>query len=63
MRVGSGVQALLEEGWAVSPGERYRFGSALGIRITTTELEPGDASRLADAPAGALRSPESTYAA
>jgi DNA-binding transcriptional MocR family regulator len=41
------VQQLLERGWAVSPGERYRFGSPPGIRITTTSLERDEAAELA----------------
>jgi DNA-binding transcriptional MocR family regulator len=57
------VQALLEEGWAVSPGERYRFNTAPGIRITTTELEPKDAAKLAAHLARALQSSDLTYAA
>jgi DNA-binding transcriptional MocR family regulator len=56
------VQLLLEEGWAVSPGERYRFDTSPGIRVTTTELEPKDAAKLAAALAAALRSSQVTYA-
>src|SRR6185295_18206138 len=40
------AQQLLERMWAVSPGERFRFASPPGIRITTTRLEPGDAAAL-----------------
>jgi DNA-binding transcriptional MocR family regulator len=43
------VQQLLERGWAVSPGERFRFRSPPGIRITTTALEPAAAAELARA--------------
>jgi DNA-binding transcriptional MocR family regulator len=57
------VQALLEEGWAVSPGERYRLNSSPGTRITTTQLEPKDAAKLAAALAAALQSSQATYAA
>jgi hypothetical protein len=46
------VRELLARGRAVSPGERYRFGSAPAIRITTADLEPHEAERLADAIAG-----------
>ncbi len=56
------VQELLAEGWAVSPGERYRFQSAPGIRITTADLEPDEAERLADALAALGRAPAGTYA-
>ena len=43
------VRELLVQGWAVSPGERYRFKSPPGIRITTARLEPDEAEDLADA--------------
>jgi DNA-binding transcriptional MocR family regulator len=56
------VRELLAQGWAVSPGERYRFHSAPGIRITTADLEPADAERLADALAALGRPPAGTYA-
>jgi hypothetical protein len=46
----STVQQLLERGWAVSPGERYRFRTPPGIRVTTTDLKPGEAAE----PAAAL---------
>jgi DNA-binding transcriptional MocR family regulator len=41
------VQQLLERGWAVSPGERFRFRTPPGIRITATTLLPDEAGRLA----------------
>ena len=47
---------------AVVSGERYRFRSAPGIRITTATLEPGDAVQLADAIAVPGRAPSGTYA-
>jgi len=56
------VQQLLERGWAVSPGERSRFRSPPGIRITTTTLEPADAERLAGAMDEIIRAPTGTYA-
>jgi DNA-binding transcriptional MocR family regulator len=56
------VRELLVQGWAVSPGERYRFRSAPGIRITTATLEPREAQDLADAVAGLGRAPARTYA-
>jgi len=43
------VQLLLERGFAVSAGERFRLASPPGIRITTTTLEPGEARVLAAA--------------
>lgn len=56
------VSELLVQGWAVSPGERYRIRSAPGIRITTAALEPDQAERLADAFAALRRAPGATYA-
>ena len=56
------VRELLAQGWAVSPGERYRFRTEPGMRITTTDLEPDEAERLADAIASLGRAPASTYA-
>jgi DNA-binding transcriptional MocR family regulator len=56
------VQSLLERGWAVSAGERYRFRTPPGIRITTTALEPRDAEALAEALADALGATATTYA-
>jgi hypothetical protein len=42
-------QQLLERGWAVSPGENYRLRTPPGIRVTTTDLRPGEAAQLAAA--------------
>lgn len=56
------VRELLVQGWAVSPGERYRFHGAPGIRITTADLEPDEAEHLADALAALGRPPAGTYA-
>jgi DNA-binding transcriptional MocR family regulator len=56
------VSQLLVQGWAVSPGERYRIRSAPGIRVTTATLEPDEAERLADAIAALGRAPATTYA-
>ena len=55
------ARELLVQGWAVSPGERYRFHSAPGIRITTATLEPDEAERLADAVAALGRAPAASY--
>jgi DNA-binding transcriptional MocR family regulator len=55
------VPQLLDRGWAVSPGERYRFGSPPGIRITTTDLEPGEARALAAAIDEITRAAAATY--
>jgi len=56
------VRELLVQGWAVSPGERYRFRTAPGVRVTTATLEPAEAERLADAFAALGRAPAATYA-
>ncbi len=48
------VQRLLEAGWAVAAGERFRLASGPAVRITTATLEPVDAERLADDLAGIL---------
>ena len=56
------VQLLLERGWAVSPGERFRFDAPPAIRITTTDLEPNEAGDLAASLAAALAGTTATYA-
>ncbi|HET7015304.1 MAG TPA: hypothetical protein VFI65_15405 [Streptosporangiaceae bacterium] len=56
------VQQLLERGWAISPGERFRFHALPGIRVTTTALEPADARLLAAAIADVARPARATYA-
>ena len=48
------AHALLEKGWAVMPGERFRLKSAPAIRVTTAALTPGDAGRFAADLAGIL---------
>jgi DNA-binding transcriptional MocR family regulator len=54
------TQALLERGWAVSPGERFRLRTPPGIRITTTTLQPQEAGDLAAAVAEAAAPSAST---
>jgi DNA-binding transcriptional MocR family regulator len=56
------AQALAERGWAVSPGERDRYHSAPGIRVTTTTLRPAEARRLADETAAVVGGRGTTYA-
>jgi DNA-binding transcriptional MocR family regulator len=56
------VQHLLDRGWAVSAGERYRFRAAPGIRITTSTLETTEAEALATAVEESLQSAAETYA-
>jgi DNA-binding transcriptional MocR family regulator len=41
------IGGLLERGWAVAPGERFRIASRPGIRIGTGTLTSEEASRLA----------------
>lgn len=41
------VQGLLERGWAVSPGERFRLEAPPAIRVTVAALTPQDAGRFA----------------
>jgi DNA-binding transcriptional MocR family regulator len=55
------VAALLERGWAVSSGERFRLRSPPGIRITTTSLQPEAAHRLAADLHAITRTPATTY--
>lgn len=42
------VQRLLESGWAVAAGERFRLASPPAIRVTTATLEPAAAERFAE---------------
>jgi DNA-binding transcriptional MocR family regulator len=56
------VRELLAHGWAVSPGERYRFRSAPGLRVTTANLELDEAEDLAAAIADLGGAPAETYA-
>ncbi|MGW3245780.1 aminotransferase class I/II-fold pyridoxal phosphate-dependent enzyme [Streptomyces sp. NPDC001070] len=42
------VTRLLQAGWAVAPGARYRLGSPPGIRITVSPLTPHEIPALAD---------------
>lgn len=55
------VQQLLDRGWAVSPGERFRFLTPPGIRITTTTVDRHEAARLAAALRDIMRTTEATY--
>ncbi len=42
------VNTLLQRGWAVNAGERYRLKTAPAIRVTAAALTPDDAERFAD---------------
>jgi DNA-binding transcriptional MocR family regulator len=56
------VQQLLDRGWAVSPGERFRFRTPPGIRVTIAALEPADARELAAAIDEVVNGATATYA-
>lgn len=49
------VVGLLERGWAVTPGERFRVSSPAGIRIAFATLREAEAPVLADALAACVR--------
>jgi DNA-binding transcriptional MocR family regulator len=49
------VAGLVQEGWAVSPGERFRIASPPGIRIAFATLEEDEAPGLAAALARCVR--------
>jgi DNA-binding transcriptional MocR family regulator len=51
------VHGLLERGWAVTPGERFRLHSPPGIRVTTAALSAADADRFAADLAAVLQPP------
>ncbi len=53
---------LLQSGWAVAPGARFRLASPQGVRITVSPLTEADITALADAVAAAVRpSPARVY--
>ncbi|MFC9327412.1 aminotransferase class I/II-fold pyridoxal phosphate-dependent enzyme [Kitasatospora sp. NPDC057015] len=41
------VAGLVQHGWVVAPGARFRLQSPPGVRITAATLAPGEAGRLA----------------
>ncbi|MBM9509166.1 aminotransferase class I/II-fold pyridoxal phosphate-dependent enzyme [Actinacidiphila acididurans] len=49
------VTGLLQRGWAVAPGARFRLRSAPGVRLTVSPLTVADIPVLADAVADVLR--------
>ena len=56
------VRALLDAGFAVNGGERYRIASGPAIRITITTLRADEIEPLADAVAASLAPGERTHA-
>jgi hypothetical protein len=48
------VARLLQAGYAVAPGARFRIAAAQGLRITVSALAPGGIAPLADAVAAAV---------
>ena len=57
------VQGLLDAGYAVSAGERFRIESGPAIRVTVSRLPVATAGALADSIAACLRSRERSAAA
>ena len=49
------VARLLQSGWAVAPGARFRISSPPGVRVTVSPLAPDDVGPLADALAASVR--------
>jgi DNA-binding transcriptional MocR family regulator len=49
------VAGLLQRGWAVSPGARYRLDTGPGLRLTVSTLNVEDCAPLADDVAAVLR--------
>lgn len=49
------VARLLQAGWAVAPGARFRVASRQGVRLTVSPLAPHEIPAVADAVSGALR--------
>ncbi len=57
------VRALMQAGWAVAPGERYRMESHPALRVTSAALREGEAAAFADDLAAILRPQTRTYSA
>ncbi|WP_318204665.1 aminotransferase class I/II-fold pyridoxal phosphate-dependent enzyme [Streptomyces sp. SCL15-4] len=56
------IARLLQSGWAVAPGARFRLASPQAVRITVSPLAEQDIGALADAVAAAVRpSPARVY--
>ncbi len=57
------VRALMQGGWAVAPGERYRMESRSALRVTSAALREGEAEAFAGDLAVILRPQTRTYSA
>lgn len=57
------VRALMQAGWAVAPGERYRMESRPALRVTSAALREGEAEAFAEDLAAILRPQTRTYSA
>ncbi|MFJ1729692.1 aminotransferase class I/II-fold pyridoxal phosphate-dependent enzyme [Streptomyces sp. NPDC088254] len=49
------VARLLQAGWAVAPGARFRLASPAGVRVTVSAVGEGEVGELADAVASVVR--------
>ena len=57
------VRALMQAGWAVAPGERYRIETHPAVRVTSAALRDGEAAAFADDLAAILQPQMRTYSA
>jgi DNA-binding transcriptional MocR family regulator len=57
------VRALMQAGWAVAPGERYRIETQPALRVTSAALGEGEAAAFADDLAAILQPQMRTYSA
>ncbi|MBS1677748.1 MAG: aminotransferase class I/II-fold pyridoxal phosphate-dependent enzyme [Actinobacteria bacterium] len=54
------VSQMIERGWGICPGERFRVRSEAAVRITISTLEPDDARKLAQDMAEVMRGADSS---
>jgi len=57
------VRALMQAGWAVAPGERYRIETRPALRVTSAALKEGEAEAFANDLAAILQPQMRTYSA